>query len=151
MTARIRIKRGENELELEGDPSFISEQFDRMSAMAFGATAPRTAPEETELPTISASFRVQKTLSFEDFLSLKEPREEIDRLLCLAYYHEKYGEHVHYSVDELRGLWQEAWPERPLDAIVWKEAIERGFMQWLEEGRLTLSYSGQNYVRNGLA
>lgn len=153
MSARIRIKRGDCELELEGDPTFILEQFERMQALAFGKPerpAPAQEPAFSALP-VSASIRVRKTLSFEDFLSLKEPQNEVDRLVCLAYYQEKYGERVHYSVPELSELWSAAWPERPLEEAVWKEAIERGFLLWQEEGRLTLSYSGHNYVRDGLA
>lgn len=153
MSARIRIIRGDCELELEGEPSFILEQFERMQAIAFGkpiANAPET-PAEPENPAVSATFRVRKTLSFEDFLSLKEPQTEVDRLVCLAYYHEKYGERVHYTVPELSELWMAVWPELPLEEAVWKEAIERGYMVWQEEGRLTLSYSGHNYVRDGLA
>lgn len=155
MNARIRIKRGDNELELEGEPSFIAEQFERMKALAFGespaAATPKEAIAESPFPPVSASYRVKKNLSFDDFLSLKEPQSPVDRLVCLAYFQEKYGERVQYSVPELEAFWQASWPESPLEEHVWKEAIEQGLLQWQEEGRLTLSYSGHNYVRDGLA
>lgn len=145
---RIRIRRGDIELEMEGEASFLEAHLERLVAMAFGRTAP-VAPEE--LPRVSASFTVKRNLTFDDFVSLKEPESDRDRLLVLAYYQEKYESRGHYTLPELQTLWEAAWPGLPWDEGVWKEALEQGFLQWQDGGQLTLSFAGQNYVRDGLA
>jgi hypothetical protein len=145
---RVRVRRGDIEIELEGEASFLEAHLDRLMAMAFGR--PVAEPAE-EMPRVAATFTVRRNLSFEDFLDLKDPETDRDRLLVLAYFQEKYQSRGHYTVPELRGYWEEAWPALPWDDDVWKEALEAGFLQWQDGGQLTLSFAGQNYVRDGLA
>lgn len=152
---RIRIKQGDRELELEGEASFVAAQLDRLWPLTFGKAAqPEPAPPtplEADERRVPASFVVRKNLSFEDFVGLKNPAGDRDRLLVLAYYQEKYEERQAYPVAALATAWAAAWPDRQWDEGVWKEAVEGGFLQWQEDGRLTLSFAGDQYVRDGLA
>lgn len=142
---RLRIRQGDRELEIEGDRQFVLEQLDRLYALAFGASLP------DEGPRVPATFAVRPNLAFDDFVRLKEPATDVDRLVVLAYYHEKYGGVGDYPLLELERWWTDAWSGLPFGAQVLEEAFERGFFQRLEDERLTLSFAGQKYVRDGLA
>ncbi|MBO9540067.1 hypothetical protein J7643_05670 [bacterium] len=153
--SRVRIRQGDRELELEGDAAFVEAQLERLLPFTFGAgssltVAPVPAPhlEDHQVP---ANFAVKKNLSFEAFLELKQPSSDRDRLLVLAYYQEKYADLQAYPIADLAAAWTLAWPELPWDEACWKEAVEGGFLQWQEDGRLTLSFAGDQYVRDGLA
>lgn len=151
--SRIRVKQGDRELELEGDASFVAAQLERLWPLTFGTVTPEAAPalEASEARRVPATFAVRKNLSFEAFVALKNPSDDRDRLLVLAYYQEKYEEVQAYAVALLAEAWAAAWPAHPWDEEVWKQAVEGGFLQWQEDGRLTLSFAGDQYVRDGLA
>lgn len=152
---RIRIKQGDRELEIEGEAGFVEQHLEKLMGATFGA-APVAAVQATpevreEIRRVPASFAVKKNLSLDDFIELKGPQDLVDRLLVLAYYQEKYEATIAYTLAQLTTLWEEQWPELPLVEETWQAAIERGYLQWQEDGRLTLSFSGHHYVRDGLA
>lgn len=147
---RIRIKQGDRELEIEGEAGFVEAHLEKLMGAAFGA-APVAPEGREEIRRVPASFAVQKNLSLDDFIELKGPQDLVDRLLVLAYYQEKYEATIAYSLAELSTLWEAQWPELVLAEETWQAAIDRGYLQWQEDGRLTLSFSGHHYVRDGLA
>jgi hypothetical protein len=149
---RIRLKNGAREIELEGDRHFVEEMLSRYAPWIQASEEPGTphiAP--VDLPRVPASFRVTATLSFPEFLQLKSPRTPLGRLLVLAYFFEKYQQRPAYAPAELVTGWQESWPAEPLDAQLWEEAIDAGFLEWESPEALTLTYRGQMHVRDGLA
>lgn len=150
--SRIRLKQGDRELEIEGDEGFVASQLEKLMAVVFGASGAPAAPKShEEIRRVPASFAVQKNLSLGDFIELKDPRDLVDRLLVLAYYQEKYEAAIAYPLAELSTLWSAQWPDLPLEEETWQAAVDRGYLQWQEDGRLTLSFAGHHYVRDGLA
>ncbi|HEY9856155.1 MAG TPA: hypothetical protein V6D05_10480 [Stenomitos sp.] len=148
---RIRLKQGDRELEIEGEAGFIEAHLEKLMGVAFGGPLPEPTASREEIRRVPASFAVKKNLSLADFLELKEPQNLVDRLLVLAYYMEKYEAKVAYTLAELTEHWESQWPELPLAEETWQAALERGYLQWQEDGRLTLSFVGHHYVRDGLA
>lgn len=161
-TCRIRLKRGDRELELEGDRDFVEAQLTRFGAWfqdsePVAESARRLeAPEPEEplaadFPRVAASFRVTSSLSLEEFLHLKAPQTPLGRLLVLAYFLEKYQNREAYAPEELRRWWTERWPAEPLDPLLLDEAVDAGYLEWETPETLTLTFSGQLHVRDGLA
>lgn len=158
---RIRLKNGDREIELEGDRLLIEELLARYAPWVQGGMPPEIAcppalsPDEerelAELPRVPASFRVQTTLTVEDFLALKAPRFPMGRLLVLAYYQEKYQHRPSYSPGELAAWWQEVWPAEPFNSELCQEALDQGYFEWAAPEALTLTFTGQAHVRDGLA
>ncbi len=157
---RIRLKNGEREIELEGDRSFVEEMLERYAPWIQAPEQPGTPPAVPvaeprilpgELPRVPASFRVMAKLTFAEFLQLKSPRTPLGRLLVLAYFLEKYQQRAAYAPAELVTRWQETWPAETLDAQLWEEAVDTGFLEWESPEALTLTYRGQMHVRDGLA
>lgn len=148
----IRIKQGDRELEIAGEASFVEAHLEKLMAVAFGSVPLEAAPApREEIRRVPASFAVKKNLSLADFISLKEPQRLVDRLLVLAYYQERYEATLASSRDELAGLWEAQWPDVPLEEETWQAAVEQGYLQQQEDGRLTLSFVGHHHVRDGLA
>lgn len=151
---RIRLKNGDREIELAGDRDFVEEQLARFASWIHGAVEPAAVPAASpvrELPRVPTSFQVKPAISFEEFLQLKSPRSPLGRLLVLAYFLEKYQYRPAYAPDELVTWWQERWPTEPLDARLWEEAIDAGYLERETPEALTLTYRGQMHVRDGLA
>ncbi len=102
------------------------------------------------MPGAPMAMRVRKNISFADFLALKEPKTSLDRLLTLAYYLEKYEGQNHYGMPELDRSWADAFPDDAFSTELCLEAVRSGYVEEVD-GHLTLSFSGEAYVQNGLA
>ena len=113
------------------------------ASWATGVPTPR-------VPGPPMAIRVRKNITFADFLALKEPKTSLDRLLTLAYYLEKYEGQNHYGVPELDRAWSEAFPDDAFSTELCLEAVRGGYVEEVG-GHLTLTFSGEAYVQNGLA
>lgn len=143
--SRLRLRRGGWELELEGDEAFIARYLERFLPLL---DPPAT---ERDLPRVAPEFQVRKNLDFEDFVAIKGPSRDLERLLVLAYYQEKYEGHGAYDLPELGRAWEEAWPALPWDEALGQQAVEEGYLQREAGERLTLSFRGYQFVQEGLA
>jgi hypothetical protein len=74
----------------------------------------------------------------------------VDRLLTLAYFMEKYEGLPLYDLSELNQAWHSAFPDDAFTPDVWRDAMARGYLEE-QEGRFTLTFSGEAYVQGGLA
>lgn len=160
--ARIRLKNGARELELEGDRLLIEELLARyapwVQAGAHGAGAHGAGIQGIEsagdafqdLPRVPSAFRVETKVALVDFLALKAPASPLDRLLVIAYYLEKYQQCPEYPPGRLAATWQECWPKETLDSQLWEEGVAQGYLEWQQPETLTLTYRGQIHVRDGL-
>ncbi|MEB3186384.1 MAG: hypothetical protein VKP72_02980 [bacterium] len=102
------------------------------------------------LPRVAPDFKVRRNLTLEGLVALKEPQLDVERLLVIAYYGERYEERSVHRLYELEKAWMSTFPDFPWRAEVLEEAIERGFLQPTEPEGVTLSYRGESFVRDGL-
>lgn len=152
----FRFKRGDLEFEVRGDREFVEDLVERWAIRALGPLAMQEVQVAAETrptwrpPAAPQTIRVHKNISFSDFLSLKEPRTSLDRLLTLAYYLEKYEGQTHYGTTELDRAWSEAFPDDAFSSQLCRDAVKSGYLEEVG-GHLTLTFSGEAYVQNGLA
>lgn len=159
----IKLAKGEAHFEARGERDFVERALERWGTLLFAGQAikepspvkepdPIREPERMLAESVAAPRRisVRKNIDFPDFLKLKEPETTLDRLLTLAYYLEKYESRQNYDLSELNEVWHRQFPEDALTPGVWEEAIAKSYLLD-SKGKLTLSFSGEAYVQNGLA
>lgn len=169
--ARIRLRNGDREIELEGDRDMLTELLARYAPWVQGgmhpdiacppalssdeerelAAVPHAALPIAELPRVSSSFRVQTTLTLLEFVEMKAPQTPMGILLVLAYYQEKYRQQSCYGLDELAEWWREVRSSAPFDPELAQRAVDEGYLEWETPNALTLTFTGQTHVRDGLA
>ena len=163
-THRFRFRRGELELELEGEREFIESQLAKwlpiLSQEAPGLTLDVKATEPAAEPATPADgfhrvpkdFAPRVTITLADLVRMKEAVSPVDLVTVAGYYMEKYRRQERYSPQELQaeldGL--SAWDCHSVDEP-FELAVTSGFFEQLRDGSYTLTYKGQNYVQNGLA
>lgn len=83
---------------------------------------------------------------------MKEAVSPSDLLIVAAYYLEKYRRQESFELGELHEALKllPAWECRETQTEI-EMPIASGFLERLRDGRYTLTFKGQNYVRNGLA
>lgn len=162
---RFRFRRGEFELELEGDRDFIEAQLAKWLPAMLGAEGagglsidvkPAEAPASTSSSTdtfhrVPKDFAPRVTITLADLIRMKEATSPVDVVTVAGYYMEKYRRQERYSPQdlqtELAGVseWDCQSVEEPFEL-----AVTSGFFEQLRDGSYTLTYKGQTYVQNGL-
>lgn len=146
--SRVHLKKDNWELELEGEESFVERHLERL--LPWLAVAGETdSPPEGGSMSVPPVLQVHKQISLLDFFALKAPRSILDRWLVCAYFFERYENRSFYDPGELEAFYHANFPEDEWDSLAWEEALSRGFLVKEPRG-LTLSFSGQAYVQNGL-
>jgi hypothetical protein len=162
--ARVRIREGDRELELAGSEAFVAELLERHLRGWLASSTPPAAPsaavevaaphtaDADPFPRVSPTFSPTVNISLADFTRLKQAVSPADLVVVTAYYLEKYGRRESFTAGDI----QNALADLPAWAC--REVVEElelplmlGHIERLRDGRLTLTFKGQNYVRDGLA
>ena len=159
MEHRFRLKRGDWEIEFSGERDFIEAQLAQWMPRFLGeqAKAPEAPVEKAiaqpaeDLPRVSASFTPKRNIDLAGLVRLKQASVPRDLLLVGAYYLEKYMRKENFSPAELRAELDSlpAWECHHMDDQL-ELVVAQGFVDQLRDGRYTLTFKGQNYVRDGL-
>jgi hypothetical protein len=115
------------------------------------AEQPGPAPADP-FPRVSPDFRPRTTITIADFVAMKQAHAPEDLVTVAGYYLEKYRQMEAFAPQDLQGLLAglPAWECRTLDEPL-ELVLAKGFVERLRDGRLTMTYKGQNYVRDGLS
>ncbi|MEB3221222.1 MAG: hypothetical protein VKS61_05140 [Candidatus Sericytochromatia bacterium] len=167
MEARVRIREGEREVELEGSEAFVAELLERhlagwlvsapgLAMPRVSATlAPEVADEQAEptdpFPRVSPTFTPKVNVSLAEFTRMKQAVSPADLVVVTAYYLEKYRRLESFTTADIQAALAElpAWSCREAGEEL-ELPMTLGHIEQLRDGRLSLTFKGQNYVRDGL-
>ena len=180
METLFRLRRGSFEVEVAGPRAFVEGQLDahleRWLSLAGAAclepdgesqrrlTGPsagidtestRTESDDTknnDFPRVAPDFRPKVNVTIGEFLAMKEAVEPADMVVVAVYYLDRYLQKDTFVPADLQDLlgplpaWACRRAEDELEAV-----LARGHVEQLRDGRFTITYKGQNYVREGLS
>lgn len=163
---RFRLKRGDFEVEFAGDRDFVEAQIARFAAdglgtdgvVADGQAVPRAeavgkvVDPVAELPRVAPDFRPKVNTSISQFVAMKGAALPADVFIVGVYYLEKYQRRETFLLQELQDLLSvvPAWECQRTEDVV-EEAQVRGHVEMLRDGSWSITFMGQNYVREGLS
>jgi hypothetical protein len=164
--AKIRIRDGERELEVAGSEAFVAEVLAQHLRDWLPAAPPReptrvrvstTAPPaaeapEEDFPRVSPTFSPKVNVSLAEFTRMKQAVSPSDLVVVTAYYLEKYRRCESFTAADIQNALAElpTWSCREVSDEL-ELPMTLGHIERLRDGRLTLTFKGQNYVRDGLA
>ncbi len=151
----FRFKNGDLEIEFSGERDYVESQIENWKIFINSSKKSNLSKSKTntelnnnknnDIPEI----KVIKNISIEEFMELKNPNDDLDKVIVAAYYLEKYEKYDSFSENDLYKLLN-------------VENVERYILINMEKGLLalsrdesklikyTLTYSGEMYVREGL-
>ena len=124
--------------------------FLRISGAKVGVVAHHAAPGHASTTTISeqAPFSENTRMSVKDFTLEKQPRTDVERLACLAYYLTHYRGTPHFKTIDLSLLNTEAaQPKFANAANSVNNAVKMGYLVPSVKGQRQLSAFGERFVR----
>jgi len=98
----IRYKKGEIEIEVQGDKDFVEEKFKELISLKLTASAKEQAGV-TSTPTESG-----KQLSLVEFIRNKNPKSHGDKILTFGYYLKTFRNFHSFNLDDIEECYREA-------------------------------------------
>jgi hypothetical protein len=144
---RLKLRFGNREFEAEGDPEFIEKHFAAFTALK-DEPLRIEEPEQREAKSSKprpASEMHAKGRTPAEFVRLKDPKTQMERLLVLAKYLEEergMGEYPQAEVNKLAG-------EAKLKEIhgqFFTNATKQGYLRQPSRGKYALSLSGEDFI-----
>lgn len=123
----------------------------RLDAFVFGAPADRarqrTERNSAELPSREPTFSGHPDLSPKQFIEEKQPRSDIERVACLAYYLAHFRDTPHFRTVDISKLNTEAAQFKFSNAaLAVNNAAWRGLLTTAGKGTKQISALGERYV-----
>jgi hypothetical protein len=95
----------------------------------------------------SPSYSADTSMSPKEFLLEKQPRTDVERMACLAYYLTHYRETPHFKTLDLSKLNTEAaQPKFANAANTTNNAVKRGYLVPSSKGQRQLGAAGERFV-----
>jgi len=156
---RLRIARGEQQFEAEGDKGFVLEMLKRFESGA--GPGPASAPAVSRLGKAEKPVRLEgpagKALSPGEFARQLGFKKHIDLVLAFGYYLEHQLGTKDFTPADINNLYYEAKIENSNTSQMCISNIRRGYMMESKAAkkggkkRYTLTQSGEEHVRTRLS
>lgn len=148
MANRIKVRVGENEIELEGDAKFIEAQlakfYEKIGAtLAKSASAP--TPESGLVQSKVKWATPTRDLSPAEFLRRALPKGGTEQLLALGHFLEQNRAAKDFDQKEIKALCQEA-KLRDIHGQYFTLAVKQGLLRVSTKGRYALTLTGEDAV-----
>ena len=121
------------------------------TASTFFGMSSRSIPTAASIPNTGApttSFSEDRTISAKEFLIQKQPKTDIERVACLAYYLTQYQDIPHFKTLDISKLNTEAaQPKFSNTAFAVENATKRNFLVQASKGNKQISAQGELFVQ----
>lgn len=151
MSQRIRLKLGENEIELEGEDKFIEEHLKTfVEKYAHITTKPLDArggiAGSSEKPGVSQD-KAKKALSPAEYVRQKGPKGGTEELIVLAKYLEDVESLTEFTVKAINRVAKAAKLGK-VDNSYFPLAVKQGLLNKIKFGNYQLTLTGEDAVVN---
>ena len=113
-----------------------------------GLHADREPSTVRAIPTVAPAYSENAVMSPKEFLIEKQPRTDVERIACLAYYLTHYEDTPSFKTLDLSKLnTRAAQPKFTNAAQVAKNAVTSGYLVPSSRGHRQLAAAGEQFVR----
>lgn len=100
----LRYKKGDLEIEVQGDKAFVEEKFKELLEMK-----PKVVQKETHVPLSEQSLSEGgKKISLAEFLRTKNPKSHGDKILTFGYFLEKNRGYSAFNLNDIEACYKDA-------------------------------------------
>jgi len=144
--SKIRIRHGEDEVEVEGSDSFIKKQlaafYERVQLISVGppATLKKDIQDATRKKTAMA------IPSPAEFYRAKNRTDGVSQILIFGKYLEEYKNKAEFTPQELNDIAKEAKLSRNIHPQFFSNAVKQGLLRALGGGRYSLTLSAEDVL-----
>ena len=152
-TYRIKIKKGNLEIEVEGDKEFVEKHIEE-----FKEELPKITEEKpSEEVSVSSTWEGEtelKNLSLAEFYKMKQPRDHNETVAVFAYWLTKKENKEEFKPRDISKCYDVARITKPKNIAQHIQAAASGKKAWLtagsKRGFYKLTLTGEDFVEKGL-
>ena len=139
MNQRLRLKIGENEIEIEGDKAFIKQYLNSLLDKLDSPKAPgqRIDGHKPTQQIETMSDKAKKTLAPDEFVRQRNPKGGTEKLIVLAKYLEDYEKLNEFKSKDINRISRLAKIGK-IDAAYYPLAVKQGLLN-----KIKRNYSGR--------
>lgn len=148
MENSIRLKIGENELEISGSEKFIEKQLNAFVSrlgISSSATAPAIKLVDSKSDHVPTTRKSGKHPSPAEYVREKRPKGGTEQLIVLGKYLEEFGGVQEFSMREIKEVSGQA-KIKNIHSNYFSYAVKQGLMRNSGRGKYSLTLSGEDAV-----
>jgi len=100
-TYQMRYRKGDLEIEVQGDKEFVQEKFKELLELAIKKTSEIPIVETPSSVAIPEQTEVRKKQSLAELFKVKNPKSHGDKMLLFGYYLEKFEGQSSFNLDDI--------------------------------------------------
>jgi len=147
LAALKKVKPADRERLLTTVATFLNIGFSSSTASTVPTTHAASQRGGTSSAGSATSFSEDRSISPKDFILQKQPRTDVEKVACLAYYLTNYRGTQHFRTVDLSKLNTEA-AQRKFANSTWavNNALKMGYLVPVARGQKQLSAVGEQFV-----
>ncbi len=143
---KIRLRHGDNEIELEGSAEFIKEHlesfYERLGLIGTGISAPQLKKAVGAAPP----KKPKKALSPAEFYRSKGKTDGVSKILIFAKYLELYRDKTEFSRADINKLAKEVKLSKDIHSQYFTNAVKQGLLRSLSGAKYALTLSAEEVI-----
>lgn len=124
----LRYKKGDIEIEVQGDKAFVEEKFKELLNLG------GQAAEKREKAPAEQITQTEKSMSLSEFMKRRNPKSHGDKILVFGYYLEKIKGYESFNLDDIEKCYQDArLPKTKNFSLYITRLIRKGYLMDSEQ------------------
>lgn len=142
----LRYKKGDMEIEVQGDKAFVEEKFKELLKLEIKSTLEQGLSDEKK------EIKYDKEISLVEFLNQKNPKSHGDKILIFGYYLERIKGYEAFNIDDIEKCYQDARiPKTKNFSLYITRLIRQGYLMDSDQKKdnkkaWLLTKNGREYV-----
>jgi len=149
MNQKLRIKMGDNEIEIEGSLSFIKSQLNDFYKRLEKGTTFKGMPTKEDLPyraVATAKPTKPPPLSAAEYYRQKDPKSGTEKLIVAAKYLVDYKSISEFTKKDIESLVLKEIKTKAIHNEYFRLAVKQGLINLLGNKKYSLTISGEDAV-----
>jgi hypothetical protein len=144
---KVRIKHGDNEIELEGTDNFIKTQLSEFYSKIQGISGrPSTSKIKQEILDLPAKRHSGKEPSIAEYYRQKGREDGISQILILGKYLEEFRGMSEFSREDINNLGREAKLSKNIHGQYFTNAVKQGLLRSHGRSKYSLTLSAESVI-----
>jgi len=149
---RIKLRRGDFEIEVQGDKEFVDSKFrELLDTQPFPKTTQPLTTKPISIPTDGG-----KPLSLREFVDQYNTKAHMDFILLIGYYLEKYRGQDSFTVADIKSAYNDMREKLTNAGPFINQNVKKGFLmeappkEGIKKTMYSLTRKGTQFIENGL-
>jgi len=144
--SKIRIRHGEDEIELDGSDSFIKNQLEAFYKRVQSLPAMAPATLKKDIQVAAAKKPSQGIPSPAEFYRAKNRTDGVSKILIFGKYLEEYRNKTEFTPLELNEIAKEVKLSKDIHPQYYSNAVRQGLLRGLGGGKYSLTLSAEDAI-----